>query len=78
MNLLILKDSLDIEDIIAVNYLDLRDTLSDKPVAKPKALLTVNQASSVAPAAPRSLQSWIGCPDSNYCLCIRLYVVNCS
>ena len=35
---LLTKNSFDIEDIIDVNHLDLRATLSDKPVAKPKAL----------------------------------------
>ena len=43
------KDSFDIGDIIDVDHLDLHDTLSDKLVAKPKALLIERQASPAAP-----------------------------
>ena len=49
------KDSFNIGDIIDVDHLDLHDTLSDKPVTKPKALLTERQASPAVSAAPKEL-----------------------
>ena len=50
----------DIEDIIDVDNLDLRDTLSDKPISKPKLLPKEKQPTSVVAAAKELVESnWV-------------------
>ena len=53
-------NAFDIEDIIDVDNLDLRDTLSDKPISKPKLLPKEKQPTSVVAAAKKFLESdWV-------------------
>ena len=53
-------NAFDIEDVIDVNNLDLRDTLSDKPISKPKLLLKEKQPTLVIAAAKELVESdWV-------------------
>ena len=53
-------NAFDIENIINVDNLDLRDTLSDKPISKPKLLLKEKQPTLVIAAAKELVESdWV-------------------
>ena len=53
-------NAFDIEDIIDVDNLDLCDTLSDKPISKPKLLLKEKQPTLVIAAAKELVESdWV-------------------
>ena len=53
-------NAFDIEDIIDVNNLDLHDTLSGKPISKPKPLPKEKQPTSVVAAAKELVESdWV-------------------
>ena len=53
-------NAFDIEDTIDVDNLDLRDTLSDKPISKPKLLPKEKQPTSVVAAAKELVESdWV-------------------
>jgi hypothetical protein len=50
-------NAFDIEDIIDVDNLDLRDTLSDKPISRPKPLPKEKQPTSVVASAKELVES---------------------
>ena len=53
-------NAFDIEDIIDVDNLDMRDTLSDMPISKPKLLPKEKQPTSVVAAAKELVESdWV-------------------
>ena len=71
-------NAFDIEDIIDVNNLDLHDTLSDKPISKPKLLLKDKQPTSVIAAAKELVESdWVLWHSLLPIYMVLWYPINC-